>query len=75
MFQPIDIEAVSHVSKADSSLGVSSAMAYLFVYDVLVVGTLAFVSLVAGKGDNATTPQHSVPLMASTKPTLCLHLE
>jgi NADH-quinone oxidoreductase subunit N len=30
-------------------------MAYLFVYGVLVVGTLAVVSLIAGKGDNATT--------------------
>jgi NADH-quinone oxidoreductase subunit N len=51
----VGLEAASHVSKADSSLGVSSAMAYLFVYGVLVVGTLAVVSLIAGKGDNATT--------------------
>jgi NADH-quinone oxidoreductase subunit N len=55
MFQPVDLKAVSHVSKAYSSLGVSSAMAYQFVYDALVVGTLAVVSLVASKGDNATT--------------------
>ncbi len=51
----VGLEAASHISNADSSLGVSSAMAYLFVYGVLVVGTLAVVSLIAGKGDNATT--------------------
>jgi NADH-quinone oxidoreductase subunit N len=51
----VGLEAASHVSNPDATLGVSSAMAYLFVYGVLVVGTLAVVSLIAGKGDNATT--------------------
>jgi NADH-quinone oxidoreductase subunit N len=51
----VGLEAASHISNADSSLGVSSFLAYLFVYGVLVVGTLAVVALIAGKGDNATT--------------------
>jgi NADH-quinone oxidoreductase subunit N len=51
----VGLEAASHISNADSTLGVSSSLAYLFVYGVLVVGTLAVVSLIAGKGDNATT--------------------
>jgi NADH-quinone oxidoreductase subunit N len=30
-------------------------MGYLFIYSVLVIGTFAVVSVVAGQGDNATT--------------------
>jgi NADH-quinone oxidoreductase subunit N len=51
----VGLEAAAHIGHVESHLGVSSAMGYLFVYSVLVVGTFAVVSVVAGAGDEATT--------------------
>ncbi len=51
----VGLEAAAHIGHVDSRLGVSSAMGYLFVYSVLVIGTFAVVSVVAGAGDEATT--------------------
>jgi NADH-quinone oxidoreductase subunit N len=51
----VGLEAASHVGHADADLGISSAMGYLFIYSILVIGTFAVVSVVAGQGDNATT--------------------
>lgn len=51
----VGVEAASHIGHADAHLGISSAMGYLFIYSVLVIGTFAVVAVVAGQGDNATT--------------------
>ena len=51
----VGLEAASHIGHTDSDLGISSAMGYLFIYSILVIGTFAVVSVVAGEGDNATT--------------------
>jgi NADH-quinone oxidoreductase subunit N len=51
----VGLEAASHIGHADADLGISSAMGYLFIYSILVIGTFAVVSVVAGEGDNATT--------------------
>ena len=51
----VGLVAASYFGDVDSSLGVSSTMAYLFVYAVLVAGSFAVVSAVAGKGDAATS--------------------
>ena len=51
----VGLEAASHIGHADAELGISSAMGYLFIYSILVIGTFAVVSVVAGQGDNATT--------------------
>jgi len=51
----VGLEAAAHIGHVESHLGVSSAMGYLFVYSVLVIGTFAVVSVVAGAGDEATT--------------------
>jgi NADH-quinone oxidoreductase subunit N len=51
----VGLEAASHIGHADADLGISSAMGYLFIYSILVIGTFAVVSVVAGQGDNATT--------------------
>jgi NADH-quinone oxidoreductase subunit N len=51
----VGLEAVSHIGHTDAHLGMSSAMGYLFIYSILVIGTFAVVSVVAGQGDNATT--------------------
>ena len=50
----VGLEAASHIGHSDSHLGTSSAMGYLFIYSILVIGTFAVVSVVAGQGDNAT---------------------
>jgi NADH-quinone oxidoreductase subunit N len=67
----VGLEASSHVSNPDSTLGVSSAMAYLFVYGILVVGTLAVVAIIAGKGD-ADTSLSSFNGLGKTNPLLAL---
>jgi NADH-quinone oxidoreductase subunit N len=51
----VGLEAAAHIGRADADLGTSSAMGYLFIYSILVIGTFAVVSVVAGQGDNATT--------------------
>jgi NADH-quinone oxidoreductase subunit N len=51
----VGLEAASHIGHTDSDLGISSAMGYLFIYSILVIGTFAVVLVVAGEGDNATT--------------------
>jgi NADH-quinone oxidoreductase subunit N len=51
----VGLEAASHIGHADADLGISSAMGYLFIYSILVIGTFAVASVVAGQGDNATT--------------------
>ena len=51
----IAVEAASHrAGQADSGNGVPSALLYLLVYAVLVVGTFAVVTMVARTGDGAT---------------------
>jgi NADH-quinone oxidoreductase subunit N len=67
----VGLEAASHISNPDAALGVSSAMAYLFVYALLVVGTLAIVALIAGNGDSATTLS-SFNGLGKTNPLLAL---
>jgi NADH-quinone oxidoreductase subunit N len=51
----VGLEAASHIGHADAQLGATSAMGYLFIYSVLVIGTFAVVSVIAGQGDTATT--------------------
>ena len=51
----VGLVAASHLGDEDASLGVSSTMAYLAIYAMLVVGTFAVVTAVAGKGDAATS--------------------
>jgi NADH-quinone oxidoreductase subunit N len=51
----VGLEAASHIGHADAQLGTTSAMGYLFIYSVLVIGTFAVVSVIAGQGDTATT--------------------
>jgi NADH-quinone oxidoreductase subunit N len=51
----VGLEAAAHIGHADSHLGISSAMGYLFIYSILVIGTFAVVSVVAGAGDAATS--------------------
>jgi NADH-quinone oxidoreductase subunit N len=51
----VGLVAASYLGDDDASLGVSSTMAYLLIYAILVVGTFAVVSAVAGKGDTATS--------------------
>ena len=67
----VGLEAASHISNPDSALGVSSAMAYLFVYALLVVGTLAIVALIVGNGDSATALS-SFNGLGKTNPLLAL---
>jgi len=40
----VGLEAASHIGHADAQLGTTSAMGYLFIYSVLVIGTFAVVS-------------------------------
>ncbi len=51
----VGLEAAAHIGHAESHLGISSAMGYLFIYSILVIGTFAVVSVVAGAGDAATS--------------------
>ena len=51
----VGLVAASYRGNADSTLGVSSTMAYLLIYAVLVIGTFAVVTVVGGKGDGATS--------------------
>ena len=50
----VGLVAAGHSASEDAGLGTSGALSYLFIYSVLVVGTLGIVSIVAGKGDNET---------------------
>ena len=50
----LGVEAASHVASPNSSDGIASAMTYLLLYTVLVIGTFTVVGMVAGKGDGAT---------------------
>ena len=50
----VGLVAAGHSALEDAGLGTSGALSYLFIYSVLVVGTLGIVSIVAGKGDNET---------------------
>jgi len=51
----VGLVAAGHSASADAGLGMSGALSYLFIYSILVVGTLGIVSVVAGKGDNETS--------------------
>jgi NADH-quinone oxidoreductase subunit N len=51
----VGLVAAGHSASADAGLGTSGALSYLFIYSILVVGTLGIVSVVAGKGDNETS--------------------
>jgi NADH-quinone oxidoreductase subunit N len=51
----VGLVAAGQVASADANLGTSGALSYLFIYSILVVGTLGIVSVVAGKGDNETS--------------------
>ena len=51
----VGLVAAGHVASVDAGLGTSGALSYLFIYSILVVGTLGIVSVVAGKGDNETS--------------------
>ena len=50
-FVLVGVEAAAH---ADGN-GLQSSIAYLFLYTVLVIGSFAVVSVVAGRGDGATS--------------------
>ena len=67
----VGLVAASYFGDADSTLGVSSTMAYLFIYAVLVAGTFAVVSAVAGKGDAATSLD-AFKGLATKQPVLAL---
>jgi len=51
----VGLVAAGKVASVDAGLGTSGALIYLFIYSILVVGTLGIVSVVAGKGDNETS--------------------
>jgi len=51
----VGLVAAGQVSSVDAGLGTSGALSYLFIYSILVVGTLGIVSVVAGKGDSETS--------------------
>ena len=51
----VGLVAAGQVSSVDAGLGASGALSYLFIYSILVVGTLGIVSVVAGKGDSETS--------------------
>jgi NADH-quinone oxidoreductase subunit N len=51
----VGLVAAGQVASVDAGLGTSGALSYLFIYSILVVGTLGIVSVVAGKGDNETS--------------------
>ena len=51
----VGLVAAGQVASVDAGLGTSGALIYLFIYSILVVGTLGIVSVVAGKGDNETS--------------------
>ena len=48
----VGLEAATHTSNPDSSLGLSSITSYLFIYSFLVIGTFAVVSAVAGERES-----------------------
>ena len=50
----VGLAAASKINSSDAELGSSNALGYLFIYSILVVGTLAVVTIVAGKGDAET---------------------
>jgi NADH-quinone oxidoreductase subunit N len=51
----VGLVAAGQVASTDANLGTSGALTYLFIYSILVIGTLGIVSVVAGKGDNETS--------------------
>ena len=51
----VGLVAAGQVASVDAGLGTSGALSYLFIYSILVVGTLGIVSVVAGKGDSETS--------------------
>jgi NADH-quinone oxidoreductase subunit N len=53
-FLLVGVEAAGHLSSSQSSRGISSMLAYLMVYAVLVIGTFAVVTVVARTGDGST---------------------
>ena len=67
----VGLVAASYVGDVDASLGVSSTMAYLAIYAVLVVGTFAVVAAVAGKGEAATSVD-AFKGLAKNQPVLAL---
>jgi NADH-quinone oxidoreductase subunit N len=50
----LGVEAASHTTSSSAGDGIASAMTYLLLYTVLVIGTFTIVGLVAGKGDAAS---------------------
>ena len=51
----VGLAAASKINSSDAGLGSSNALGYLFIYSILVVGTLAVVTTVAGTGDTETS--------------------
>ena len=51
----VGLVAAGQVASVDAGLGTSGALSYLFIYSILVVGTLGIVSVVAGKSDSETS--------------------
>ena len=51
----VGLVAAGHSASADAGLGTSGTLSYLFIYSILVIGTLGIVTIVAGKGDNETS--------------------
>ena len=47
----VGLEAATHKSNPDSALGLSSMSSYLVIYSILVIGTFAVTSIVAGEGE------------------------
>lgn len=50
----LGVEAASHTTSPNAGDGIASAMTYLLLYTVLVIGTFTIVGLVSGKGDAAS---------------------
>jgi NADH-quinone oxidoreductase subunit N len=51
----VGLVAAGQAASADATLGTSGILSYLFIYSILVIGTLGIVAIVAGKGDNETS--------------------
>jgi NADH-quinone oxidoreductase subunit N len=51
----VGLVAAGQVASVDARLGISGTLSYLFIYSILVIGTLGIVTVVAGKGDNETS--------------------
>ncbi len=72
-FMLVGLEAASHRGSIDTNTGVSASLTYLLLYSVIVIGTFGVVSLVADRGDSATSLDDMRGL-AKRRPVIALGL-